>query len=71
MPSGALRVNDDGTLLLTPQPAPDTEGLEDALSRFADRTSPSGTPPRYRLSAASVWRARRMGPRVPNSSVSQ
>ena len=61
MPSGALQVNDDGTLLLTPQPAQDTEGLEDALSLFADRTNPSETPPRYRLSAASVWRARRMG----------
>jgi len=62
MPSGALQVNNDGTLQLrTPQSAQDTEGLESALSRFADRTSPSETPPRYRLSAASVWRARRMG----------
>ena len=61
MSSGALQVNDDGTLRLTPQPAQETAGLEDALSLFADRTSPIGTPPRYRLSAASVWRARRMG----------
>jgi Helicase conserved C-terminal domain len=61
MPSGTLQVNDDGTLRLTPQPAQDTGGLEDALSQFADRTNPSETPPRYRLSAASVWRARRMG----------
>jgi DNA excision repair protein ERCC-3 len=61
MPSGALQVNDDGTLRLTPQPAQETAGLEDALSLFADRTSPSETPPRYRLSALSVWRARRMG----------
>ena len=61
MPSGALQVNDDGTLLLELQRAQNPQGLEDALSLFADRTSPSETPPRYRLSAASVWRARRMG----------
>ena len=61
MPSGALQVHDDGTLLLMPQSAQDTERLEDALSRFADCTSPREMPPRYRLSAASVWRARRRG----------
>jgi hypothetical protein len=61
MSPGALQVNDDGTLLLEPQPAQGTGGLEDTLSRFADRTNPSETPPRYRLSAPSVWRARRMG----------
>jgi hypothetical protein len=61
MPSGTLQVNDDGTLILTPQPTQNPPGLEDALSLFADRASPSETPPGYRLSAASVWRARRMG----------
>jgi len=61
MSPGAIEVNDDGTLQLVPQRAQNAQGLEDALSRFADRTNPSETPPRYRLSAASVWRARRMG----------
>jgi hypothetical protein len=54
MSPGALQVKDDGTLLLTPQQAQDTEGLEDALSRFADRTSPSETPP---LSEVGLWPA--------------
>jgi hypothetical protein len=61
MSPGAIQVQDDGTLMLVPQRAQNPKGLEDSLSRFADRTSPSETPPRYRLSAASVWRARRMG----------
>ena len=47
MPSGALQVNDDGTLLLEPQRAQNSQGLEDTLSLFADRTNPSETPPRY------------------------
>jgi hypothetical protein len=61
MPSGALQVNDDVTLQWVPQPDQAPEGLEEMLSRFADRTNPSETPPRYRLSAPSVWRARRLG----------
>jgi hypothetical protein len=61
MASGAIEVRDDGTLLLTPSRAQNPQGLADALSLFAERLPSSEAAPHYRLSAASVWRGRRLG----------
>jgi hypothetical protein len=61
MASGAIEVRADGTLLLMPKRADNPQGLADAVSLFAERVPSSDLAPRYRLSAASVWRGRRLG----------
>jgi hypothetical protein len=61
MPPGALTVQDDGTLTVVPRPDEDTAAFEAALARFTDLVSPTAGPRVYRLTAASIWRARRAG----------
>ncbi len=57
----AIEVEDNGTLRVVSKRADNPQSLEDALSLLADRIPSSDLAPRYRLSAASVRRARRMG----------
>src|SRR5215470_6789205 len=61
MPQGALIVQPDGTLTIQQPPDGDTAALEAALAGFADLVCPITTPRVYRLTAASIWRARRVG----------
>lgn len=61
MPQGALTVQPDGTLRVEPHPDEDTAALEAILSSFADLVCPTANPRMYRLTAASIWRARRAG----------
>ena len=61
MPQGALTVQPDGTLRVEPHPDEDTAALEATLSGFADLICPTAEPRVYRLTAASIWRARRAG----------
>src|SRR3989442_15167830 len=61
MPQGALTVQHDGTLTIQQPPDEDTAALEAALARFADLVCPTTNPRVYRLTAASIWRARRAG----------
>jgi Helicase conserved C-terminal domain len=61
MPQGALIVQPDGTLTIQQPPDGDTAALEAALAGFADLVCPITTPRVYRLTAASIWRARRAG----------
>jgi hypothetical protein len=59
MLQGALTVQHDGTLTIQQPPDEDTAALEAALARFADPVCPTANPRVYRLTAASIWRARR------------
>src|SRR5262249_33350789 len=61
MPPGALTVQDDGTLTVVPRPDEDedTAAFEAALARFTDLVCPTAGQRGYRLTAASIWRARR------------
>jgi hypothetical protein len=61
MLQGALTVQHDGTLTIQQPPDEDTAALEAALARFADLVCPTANPCVYRLTAASIWRARRAG----------
>lgn len=61
MPQGALTVQHDGTLTLAPRPDADTAALEATLSRFTDLGCTTAGQRVYRLTAASIWRARRAG----------
>jgi hypothetical protein len=61
MSPGAIEVKADGTLRLMPRRADHSQGLSDTVSLFAERVLSSDVAPRYRLSAASVWRGRRLG----------
>ena len=61
MPQGALTVHHDGTRTVAPHPAEDTAALEAALSGWADPVCPTADPRVYRLTAASIGRARRAG----------
>jgi XPB/Ssl2-like helicase family protein len=61
MPPGALTVQDDGTLTMVPRPDEDTAAFEAALTRFADLVCSTAGQRVYRLTAASLWRARRAG----------
>jgi hypothetical protein len=61
MLQGALTVQPDGTLRVEPHPDEDTAALEATLSGFADLVCPTADPHVYRLTAASIWRARRTG----------
>src|SRR5712691_2485161 len=61
MLQGALTVQYDGTLTIQQPPDEDTAALEAALARFADLVCPTANPRVYRLTAASIWRARRAG----------
>jgi Helicase conserved C-terminal domain len=61
MPQGALIVQHDGTLTVQQPSDADTVALEAALAGFADVVCPTTTPRVYRLTAASIWRARRTG----------
>jgi hypothetical protein len=58
---GALTVQDDGTLTVVPRPDEDTAAFEATLARFTDLVCPTAGPRVYRLTAASLWRARRAG----------
>jgi hypothetical protein len=60
MASGAIEVRDEGTLRLMPRRAQNPQGLADAMSRFAEWLPLSDLTPHDRLSAASVWRGRRL-----------
>jgi hypothetical protein len=61
MPPGALIVQHDGTLTIQQPSNEDTVALEAALAGFADVVYPTTTPRVYRLTAVSIWRARRAG----------
>jgi hypothetical protein len=61
MSHGALTVQPDGTLRVEPHPDEDTAALEATLASFADLVCPTAEPRVYRLTAASIWRARRAG----------
>src|SRR5215831_19146498 len=61
MHSGALTVQDDGTLTVVPRPDADTAAFEATLARFSDLVCPTAGQRVYRLTAASLWRARRAG----------
>ena len=61
MPQGALIVQHDGTLTVQQPSDADTGALEATLAGFADVVCPPTTPRVYRLTAASIWRARRTG----------
>jgi len=61
MLQGALTVQHDGTLTIQQPPAEDTAALEAALACFADLVCPTANQRVYRLTAASIWRARRAG----------
>jgi hypothetical protein len=61
MPQGALTVQPDGTLRVELPPDEDTAAFEAILSSFADLVCPTAEPHVYRLTAASIWRARRTG----------
>ena len=61
MPPGALTVQDDGTLTVVPRPDEDTAAFEATLARFSELVCPTAGPRVYRLTAGSVWRARRAG----------
>ena len=62
MPPGALTVQDDGTLTVVPRPDEDTAAFEATLARFTELVCPTAGQRVYRLTAASIWRARRAGP---------
>src|SRR5919198_4714248 len=61
MPSGALTIQDDGTLTVVPRPDDDTAAFEATLARFTELVCPTPGQRVYRLTAASLWRARRAG----------
>src|SRR5574341_2414349 len=61
MPPGALTVQDDGTFTVVPRPDEDTAAFEATLSRFSELVGPTAGQRVYRLTAASLWRARRAG----------
>src|SRR5215831_14014374 len=61
MPPGALTVQDDGTLTVVPRPDADTAAFEATLARFTELVCPTAGQRVYRLTAASLWRARRAG----------
>jgi hypothetical protein len=61
MPSGALTVQDDGTLTVVPRPDADTAAFEATLARFTDLICSTAGQRVYRLTAAARWRARRAG----------
>ena len=61
MASGALTVQDDGTLTVVPRPDEDTAAFEATLARFTELLCPTPGQRVYRLTAASLWRARRAG----------
>ena len=61
MPPGALTVQDDGTLTVVPRPDEDTAAFEATLARFTELVCPTAGQRVYRLTATSIWRARRAG----------
>ena len=61
MASGALTVQDDGTLTVVPRPDEDTAAFEATLARFTELFCPTPGQRVYRLTAASLRRARRAG----------
>jgi hypothetical protein len=61
MPAGALTVQDDGTLTVVPRLDEDTAAFEATLARFTELLYPTPGQRVYRLTAASIWRARRAG----------
>jgi hypothetical protein len=61
MPPGALSVQDDGTVTVVQRPDEDTAAFEATLSRFSELVCPTAGQRVYRLTAASIWRARRAG----------
>src|SRR5215831_7177362 len=61
MHSGALTVQDDGTLTVVPRPDDDTAAFEATLARFTELLCPTPGQRVYRLTAAALWRARRAG----------
>src|SRR5215467_4271418 len=61
MPPGALTVQEDGTLTVVPRPDKDTAAFEATLARFTELVCPTAGQRVYRLTAASLWRARRAG----------
>jgi hypothetical protein len=61
MPPGALSVQDDGTFTVVQRPDADTAAFEATLSRFSELVCPTAGQRVYRLTAASIWRARRAG----------
>src|SRR6266849_883578 len=58
---GALTVQDDGTLTVVQRPDEDTAAFEATLARFTELVCPTAGQRVYRLTAASIWRARRAG----------
>lgn len=58
---GALTVQEDGTLTLVPRLDEDAAAFEVPLARFTDLICPTAGQRVYRLTVASLWRARRAG----------
>ena len=61
MPQGTLTVQHDGTLTVVQRLTGDTAALEAAVAAFAELVSVTDTQACYRLTAASIWQARRAG----------
>ena len=61
MPPGAHSIQDDGTCTVVPRPDEDTAAFEATLSRFSELVCLTAGQRVYRLTAASIWRARRAG----------
>jgi hypothetical protein len=61
MPQGALTVQQDGTLAVVQRPNEGTAAFKAAPSNCAHLICPAANQRVYRLTAASIWRARRAG----------
>lgn len=61
MPQGTLTIQPDGTLTIVQDVAADAAAVEAAVATFAERVGATDTRASYRLTAASVWQARRAG----------
>ena len=61
MPQGTLTVQHDGTLTVVQRLTGDTAAVEAAVAAFAELVSATDTQACYRLTAASIWQARRAG----------
>jgi len=61
MPKGSLTILPDRSLTVEKRPGEDRAALEAALSAFVEPASATETQSHYRITAASIWRARRQG----------
>lgn len=61
MPQGSLTILPDRSLTVEKHPGEDTAAIDAALSAFVEPASATETQSQYRITAASIWRARRQG----------